>query len=179
MANLIYVDNSNVWIGGMLVAAVQNGLAPDLPTAMNGRIYDNSWRLDFGKLFEYVAGDRSTVKRAILFGSRPPKNDSVWDAAKRKGFEVVTYDRNIANKEKKIDTDIVAHMIEDSYELGDAKVDEITLIAGDADYVPALQKLRKRGFKIDVVYWSIASKELKAEASKFISLDKYCKHLCR
>jgi hypothetical protein len=34
--------------------------------------------------------------------------------AKRAGFEVITQDRNIANKEKKIDTGIVAAMTRDA-----------------------------------------------------------------
>ena len=30
MANFLYVDNSNVWIEGMHVAAVKSGMAPDI-----------------------------------------------------------------------------------------------------------------------------------------------------
>lgn len=143
MANLLYVDNSNIWIEGMHVAAVESGLAPGIWEAQQAKICDHSWKLDFGKLFEFAGGEKSEVKKATLFGSRPPPNDSVWDAAKRKGFEVVVYDRNVKNREKKIDTDIVATMIEDSFTIMDIKKDEITLVAGDADYVPAIEKLKK------------------------------------
>jgi hypothetical protein len=84
MANLLYVDNSNVWIEGMHVAAVAKGIAPDVWTAVQNRICDYDWKIDFGKLFAFAGGDKTEVKRAALFGSRPPKNDSLWDAARRR-----------------------------------------------------------------------------------------------
>src|ERR1041384_4115271 len=115
--NSLYVDNSNVWIEGMHAAAVARGLAPDIWTAMEHRICDHSWKIDFGKLYEFAGGKRSEVGRAVLYGSRPPPNDSVWEIAKRKGFEVVVHDRNVRNKEKKIDTGIVTDIVADSYEL--------------------------------------------------------------
>lgn len=119
------------------------------------------------------------VKKATLFGSKPPQNDSVWEAAKRKGFDVITYDRNIVNHEKKIDTDIVATMIEDSYEILEVGKDEMTLVAGDSDYVPAIEKLKRRGIPVHVVFWFHASREIKESATKFIDLDPYLKNLCR
>ena len=92
MPNLLYVDNSNVWIEGMRVAAVQHGMAPDIVTAMNGNILDYNWKLDFGRLFQFAGGRKEDVKRAVLYGSRPPENDSLWEIARRKGFEVVVHD---------------------------------------------------------------------------------------
>ncbi|MFZ4288021.1 NYN domain-containing protein [Variovorax sp. HJSM1_2] len=178
MANLLYVDNSNVWIEGMHVSAASKGHAPDVWAAAKNKICDYDWKLDFGKLFEF-AGGKGDVKRAALFGSRPPKNDSVWIAAERQGFEVIVYDRNVANHEKKIDTDIVATMISDSYELLKIGEDEVTLVSGDADYVPAIEKLKKRGIPVHVVFWGHASKELRDVATRFISLDPYLNHLSR
>jgi uncharacterized LabA/DUF88 family protein len=179
MANLLYVDNSNVWIEGLHVAAAENGLAPDIWTAVQHKICDYSWKLDFGKLFSFAGGDRPDVKRAALFGSRPPKNDSLWLSAERNGFEVIVYDRNVANHEKKIDTDIVATMIEDSYEILTMGQDEMTLVAGDADYVPAICKLVKRGIPVHVVFWKHAAREIKDAATKFIELNPYLSLLSR
>ncbi|PBP46338.1 NYN domain-containing protein [Pseudomonas syringae] len=178
MANLVYVDNSNVWIEGKHVAAYANGLAPSVWDAVTNKICDNTWNLDFGKLFAFAGGEKAEVRKAALFGSRPPQNDSVWDAARRNGWDVKTYDRNIANHEKKIDTDIVATMIEDSFLLLQPG-DEITLVAGDADYVPAIEKLKARGIAVHVVFWKHASRELKQVATKFIELDSYLEHLSR
>ncbi|MCR3986018.1 NYN domain-containing protein [Aeromonas caviae] len=178
MANLLYVDNSNVWIEGMHVAAHASGMAPDVWTAVKGNICDHNWTLDFGKLFAFAGGDKAEVRKAALFGSRPPKNDSLWAAAERNGFNVITYDRNVANAEKKIDTDIVATMIEDSFTILQPG-DEVTLVSGDADYVPAIEKLKKRGIAVHVVFWKHASKEIKAIATTFTELDPYLQHLKR
>ena len=88
------------------------------------------------------------------------------------------YDRQHGH-EKKIDTDIVATMMEDSYEILKIGEDEITLVSGDADYVPAIEKLKKRGIQVHVVFWNHASRELKEIATKFVSLDAYLNHLSR
>ena len=173
MANYLYVDNSNVWIEGMHVSAVQSGHAPDIWTALENKICDYSYKMDFGRLFEFAGGARVEVGRAVLFGSRPPKNDSLWSSAKARGFEVIVHDRNVKNREKKIDTSIVTEMVSDSFQHMNPKRDEITLVAGDADYVPTIESLRKRGFTMDVVFWDHASAELKRSASRFVSLKKH------
>src|SRR4051794_20723112 len=91
MSNFLYVDNSNVWIEGMHVAAAAKGLVPDVWSAVENRICDYSWKIDFGRLHEFAGGDQ--IGRARLYGSRPPANDSLWKIAKARGFEVVTMDR--------------------------------------------------------------------------------------
>jgi uncharacterized LabA/DUF88 family protein len=179
MGNFLYVDNSNVWIEGKRVSAVVNGYAPDIWFAMEHKILDNSWSYDFGRLFEFAGGDEADVKRAVLFGSRPPQNDSLWEIAKRKGFEPIVNDRNVANKEKKVDTGIATEIVGDCYELMQPGQDEVTLVAGDADYVPTIERVRKRGIEFHVVFWDHASRELRDAASKFISLNPYLNHLQR
>lgn len=177
MAHFLYVDNSNVWIEGMHVAAVENGLALNIYDAQNQRITDKSWRLDFGKLFSFAGGETSQVARAVLFGSRPPKNDSLWAAAESEGFEVIVEDRNLRNKEKKIDTGIATTIMADSYEKMNPANDEITLVAGDSDYVPVIEQTKQRGFTFNVMFWDHASKELKETASRFFSMNAYLEHL--
>lgn len=175
MPNFLYVDNSNVWIEGMHVAAVQSGLAPDIWTAQREKICEYGWKLDFGRLYEFAGGD--AAGRAVLFGSRPPANDSLWKVAENRGFEVLVYDRSIRNKEKKVDTSISTEMVADSYERMDVTSDEITLVAGDSDYVPTVEKLRSRGIPVYVAFWDHASRELKEAATRFISLNPYLDHL--
>jgi uncharacterized LabA/DUF88 family protein len=150
----------------MHVAAAKHGHAPDVWSAVQQKICDYNWTLDFGKLFEFAGGSKLEVRKAALFGSRPPKNDSLWVSAKKCGFDVIVYDRNVADREKKIDTDIVATMIEDSFEIYKPG-DEITLVAGDSDYVPAIEKLKKRDIPVHVVFWNHAARELKESATKF------------
>lgn len=79
----IYVDNSNLYIEGRRVSAVAQGLASNIREAMDFGILDHGYTISFGKLHEFLTGeDLSKIKRAALFGSRPPPNDSIWQYAK-------------------------------------------------------------------------------------------------
>jgi uncharacterized LabA/DUF88 family protein len=178
MPELVYVDNSNVFIEGKRVKAVQTGLAMNIYDAMSNKILEQSYKIDFGHMHDFIAGeDRKNIKRCMLFGSRPPSNDSIWDMARKAGFEVITEDRNVANKEKKIDTGIVAAMTKDAYTIADKNNDIITLVAGDADFVPSVRMLVEDGFNVEVVFWSHASHELKEVCTKFVELDSVIDHL--
>ena len=110
-----------------------------------------------------------TPLELCCFGSRPPENDAIWNIARGAGFEVVTEDRNVANKEKKIDTGIVTQMTRDAYRNAQPG-DVFTLVSGDSDYVPTVETLINDGFQVDVVFWDHASAELKAACSNFIPL---------
>ena len=178
MAEFVYVDNSNVFIEGKRVSAVQQGLAHSINHAFREKIVDNNYSLDFGKLHTFVAGDDpSKIKRAALFGSRPPPNDSLWKIAERAGFETILEDRNIANKEKRIDTGIVTMMMRDAYTRIDRAIDVITLVAGDGDYVPTFETLRADGFRVELVFWDHASKDLRETCDTFVSLNAHLDHL--
>ena len=178
MAEFVYVDNSNVFIEGKRVKAVEAGLAMNIWEAMDNRILAQAYKIDFGRLHDFIAGeDEAQIKRCMLFGSRPPANDSLWSIARKAGFEVVVEDRNVANKEKKIDTGIVAAMTKDAYTITNRENDTITLVAGDGDFVPSVRLLVDDGFNVEVVFWAHASQELKAVCSKFVALDPILNHL--
>jgi uncharacterized LabA/DUF88 family protein len=176
--NFVYVDNSNVWIEGMRVAAVARGLAPSIRVAQQSSI-TGEWRMDFGRLLHFAGGNRSNIGRAVLYGSKPPENDSLWEAARAEGFEITVYDRNAAGREKKIDTSIATDIVADSYERMKRDQDEVTLIAGDADYVPTCEQLRGRGFKFYVLFWNHASRELQGACTRFTPLDQHLQYLLR
>jgi uncharacterized LabA/DUF88 family protein len=178
MSNFVYVDNSNTFIEGKRVSAVSKKLVQNIYEAMNRNIIDNSYRLDFGKLHSFTAGsDPSKIKKAVLFGSRPPEHDSLWTLAKKAGFEVITPDRNAANKEKKVDTGIVSEMMRDAYKTMNSDEDVITLVAGDGDFVPAIKNLRLDGYKVELFFWNHASQELKEACNRFVSLDSHLDYL--
>lgn len=88
------------------------------------------------------------------------------------------YDRKHGH-EKKIDTDIVATTMKNSYKILKIGEDEVTLVSGDADYGPTIEKLKKRGIPVHVVFWNHASRELKDIGTKFVSLDGYLNYLSR
>jgi len=163
-----------VFIEGQRVSAVKQGIAMNIYDAMNNKILDNSYRLDFGQLHFFLASKApKSINRAMLFGSRPPPNDSLWKMAGAAGFETVIEDRNVANKEKKIDTGIVASMMRHAYTAVDKGSDTMILVAGDKDFVPPVSALVEDDFPVHVVFWDHASQELKDAASRFDSLDPY------
>jgi uncharacterized LabA/DUF88 family protein len=178
MAEFIYVDNSNVFIEGKRIAAIRQGKAKNAAHANANDISDHSFRLDFGELYDFVADNNpNKVARALLFGSSVSESDKVWQLAEQAGFEAVVIDRNASNREKKIDTGIVAAMVRDAYTRADKSKDTITLVAGDSDYVPAVELLTNDDFRVEVVFWSSASGELKSVCSRFIELDKHFEDL--
>ncbi len=178
MAELVYVDNSNVFIEGKKVSAVKRGFALSIGDAIHGHVLDNDYRMDFGRLHDLIAGnDKNQIKRAAIFGSRPPQNDSLWKMAQRKGFEPIIEDRNPSNKEKRIDTGIVTKMVQDAYKIADKEKDTLTLVTGDGDYVPTFEALIDDGFKVDLAFWGHVSSALEDACTRFFNLDKYLDHL--
>lgn len=181
MALFVYVDNSNIWIEGMRVSAVKKGLATSAQDAMNRKITDHDWAYDFGRLYEAICPDSAQIGRSSLFGSRPPANDSLWDLAAHAGFEVKVFDRNFANKEKEVDAAITTMMLEDSFMYMRAdRSDRAVLVAGDRDYVPAIESLARRGFPTTVVFWEHATaRDLRSQADDFVDLDPLFAHISR
>lgn len=168
----VYVDNSNVWIEGQRIKAVRMGAAHDIKDAQSRNITVD-WHYDFGRLYELACPSEAKIGRSILFGSRPPADDSLWKMAERQGFEVKVFDRNAANKEKQVDVSLATTMLEDSYEwMQPARHDIAVLVAGDGDFIPNVRSLQRRGYGVRVVFWSHAvSKELRDAADEFVSLD--------
>ncbi len=70
-------------------------------------------------------------------------------------------------------------MMEDSYELIDKTEDEMILVAGDKDYVPAISSIVRRDIRVVVFFWDHAAPELKNTASEFRSLNPYVDQLKR
>lgn len=174
MGALIYLDDSNLWIEGKKVSAVDKGLALNIWEATETRTFDNTFRVDFGKVLEIA--NNEPIKIARFYGSKPPERDTVWNRAKQVGFRLTILDRNVRNKEKGVDSSMVADIIEDKYELAQPG-DVFILITGDADYVPAIDKLHAKNYEVHVLFWDHASTELKRAADKFQSLNGYLTQL--
>jgi hypothetical protein len=175
MANYIYVDNSNIYIEGCRLQAVKSGLAANIFDAMNKEIVDHDWNLDYGRLYEFFCNPNDVAR---LWGS-PPPGDSFWEMIKRKGWDVKIYDKNIRNKEKKVDVAIGYAMSKDAFTRVDKKKDVMTLVAGDKDYEPAISDLKAEGFNVEVAFWGHAARELRQAATKFINIDQYHDHITR
>jgi uncharacterized LabA/DUF88 family protein len=170
MGALIYLDDSNLWIEGKKVSAVDKGLALDIWDATQTRTYDNSFRLDFGKVMKIANNEPIKVSR--FYGSKPPEADSIWKQAENAGFRLTILDRNVRNKEKGVDASMIADIMEDMYETAQPG-DVFIIIAGDADYIPAVEKLHGKNFEVHVLFWDHAASDLKRAADKFQSLNGY------
>ncbi len=179
--NFTYVDNSNVYAEGCRASAVAKKLpgAESYIEAMNNQVVDRDWNLDYGRLHEFACGDKSDIGAAKLWGS-PPPSDSFWNMVGRKGFEVKTFEKNFAGKEKKVDVAIAHQITKDAYSGKIRKgLDEITLVAGDKDFCPVVEDLVEEGYVVHVVFWDNAAPELKAACSKFTSLNPFLQFMSR
>lgn len=154
---VILVDNSNIFIEGQKFSAKKKGISQ-----ADGRlICDPSWRIDFGQLISIVA-DKQDVVKAVLVGSTPPQTDSIWEAAKRGGFQVITHSRNLSGKEKKVDTEIVAQgtkiICRLAYTNEDNEVKDkfvLKLLSGDSDFIPLVKVAEEEGWETEM--WAFSS----------------------
>ncbi len=69
-------------------------------------------------------------------------------------------------------------ILEDSYEYMKPG-DTVVLGAGDGDFVPNLESVKRRGFNVRLLFWSHASKALRDVADEFVELDQYFDDLTR
>ena len=168
----VFVDNSNVWIEGKYASAVSKNWVTNMYEAHNNNAKDNSWRIDFGKLLELVTDNSPTdIKTAILLGSKPPHNDTLWNTAKSVGFNVELLERNAQNKEKAVDTGIVQRLAKCLYREA-VEGDIFVLVAGDKDFICSVSAIREEKLTSRVVFWDNISAELKAEADEYIDLSQ-------
>ena len=177
MAYFVFVDNSNVWIEGKFVSAVKRGRANSVPEAHYRKIEDSEWRIDFGKLLDFVTdGHITEVKHAILFGSEPPKNDSLWNAMRAAQFEVSVLDRSVANKEKAVDTGIVQKIDKCLYREAN-EGDIFVMVMGDKDFLPSVKAIQEENCIAKIAFWNQASGELTSEADEFLDLTDHIEEI--
>lgn len=171
MSEYVYVDFSNLCIQARFLSPKLRHLAP-------GIVYDKSYQIDFYRLHDFLAGpDKAGVKRCALFGSEFEDLDACWLMAQKAGFETKIYTREFDHGEKMVDTALATAIIKDAYTVVDKSKDTLTLVSGDADFVPPVQTLLEDGFRVEVCFWNSIDWELKKIATKFVSLDAYFEHL--
>jgi uncharacterized LabA/DUF88 family protein len=163
---LILVDNSNIFIEGMKFSARRKGIqgTPEQPAPC-----DYAWRIDFGALLKQVTNGHRIIK-AILVGSTPLPNDSLWNAAKLQGFEVITYERSILGGEKAVDTELVARGLKVIYKHPAPAV--LKLLSGDRDFIPLLKAAYEENWETELWGFSDSiSPELSMMANRTYTLD--------
>jgi uncharacterized LabA/DUF88 family protein len=158
---VVLVDNSNIYIEGKKCSGKRKGMAGD----------DNSWRIDFGRLLSQLAAGRK-IRGAILVGSRPPPNDDVWNMAKEGGFQVFTHDRDVNNKEKAVDTELVAQGTRLIVTTPPPAV--LVIASADRDFLPLVNIAKELGWDVEMAAFSNAfspTGQMAAAVDKVRTLD--------
>ncbi len=160
-----FVDNSNIFIEGQKTAAIKKG-SVDI-----GKRY----RLDFGKLFEFIAGGRGEIFFARskdryypkLYGSEPPKLDTLWWRLEQMKVDCTVFERTW-NKEKRVDAALIRGVSQLIYKYKDDPKGIIALAAGDLDYYDLIFDIQEEtGWSVEIYCWRDAT------AQKIRSLDCY------
>lgn len=146
---VILIDNSNLWIEGMKFSAADKGLV--LPEEFSGEPTDSTWRLDFEALLEKLADGRR-IYSAILVGSTPPTSDSVWNAARAHGFDVIVHPRNYRGQEKSVDVQLAIV----GTRIIHTAPRKMTLIvgSGDSDFLPLVEEAKREEWDVELCAFS-------------------------
>lgn len=148
----VFVDNSNIFIESQKVY---------------GKIHHDSdigrrYRLDFGKLFNYIAKKQGEIFFELddvtypkLYGSEPPKMDSLWNFLDNLGVNVKVFTRNAFNKEKEVDTalvwDAAELIIKTRHQVNDNNT--IAIAGGDRDFLKIYSEGKKAGYNVEFYCW--------------------------
>lgn len=111
------------------------------------------YRIDFGQLLAEVCRNPDGTVRPVLsayIAGVIPDDDSFWGVAEARGFTVRRGYLGSGNRSKQDDAFLIADLVETvcTHE-GPSTV---VLVAGDADYVPALIKAQDRGWRNEVAF---------------------------
>jgi hypothetical protein len=156
MGVIIFVDNSNIFIGGK-------------------NKYGKEARFDYEKFVKTVRrGD--TLTKKWIFGSTPPSGDSLWNYMKCHGWEVTAFDRPFGRGEKQVDTSIVAEgvdLIARSITSG-----RLVFLSGDKDFLPLINKAKQYKWSVELwAYEQDMSQELAVACDSVNYLDEHTEFL--
>lgn len=149
----IYIDNSNVFIEGAKV---------DSPGRNKKALLDRSWRYSINRLvtvlrknskLSFANTDEVPISMHI-YGSTPSSNN-FWDAMRSRGVEVYTSPRcEASGKEKEVD---ISMAVDITYQVCSDRSDGIhtdfIIVTGDADILPAVNKVQINGFRAHIWSW--------------------------
>lgn len=161
----LFVDNSNVKIEGGRLSYAKRYLG-----GRRGLQVDHSYEIDWGKFLYLVKirGNRLLAQVPVLYGSRPPPDDSIWEEIRREGFDVRLFDRNIRNKEKGVDVEMAMDVVERLFEIAEPAT--VVVAAGDGDFKGMVGRAKKRGWNVEIWFWGNAAADMRAAAT-FVDLD--------
>ena len=144
---IVFIDHSNLWIAGKTVKA-KSLLDADS---------DPRYRVDLGRFLNMVLKGRS-ISNAFLYGSRPPPNDHVWNAARKKNFKVNIFDRSCKGKEKEVDvamaTEITKQVMQVKFDTSLERNIVFIVVTGDRDLTTPIKTAMEESDLVSVELWS-------------------------
>ena len=148
----VFVDDSNLWIEGQRYGARRQKLSD--------ADRDPRFRVDLGKFLDLVVGKRS-VADAFLYGSKPPPNDSVWAAARKKNFTVSLFDRAGGvpyGREKQVDMAMGTQITKSACKCDPGEKDRVVfvIVTGDRDFSSPVQCALDEGIQVELWAWKNA-----------------------
>jgi hypothetical protein len=131
----IFVDYQNLWWG---IVNDERGI---------------NYRVDFGRLMLAACRDSRGEARGVLtayIAGVIPDDDSFWESAKNKGWEVKRGYLGHSGRSKQDDAYLITEITATLYEKEGPST--VVVVAGDADYVPPLEKAIKKGWRTEIAF---------------------------
>ena len=137
--------------------------------------YGPRFRIDFGRLLSVACrrtgGSSRFVESAYIAGVIPD-DDSFWRIAENRGFTVRRGYLGANQRSKQDDAYLITDMTATLYEQYGPST--IVVVAGDADYVPPLERAISRGWRVEVAFTDRGvSEALEPVAHEFRIIDPY------
>lgn len=115
--------------------------------------YGPSFRIDFGRLLTLASKDTNGQTRYVesaYIAGVIPDDDSFWKIAENQGFTVRRGYLGTQQRSKQDDAYLITDLTATLYE--QVGPSTIVLVAGDADYVPPLEKSLSKGWRNEVEF---------------------------
>lgn len=173
-----FLDNSNLLHEGQRLAGLRRGWARSIWEAQSLGVLDPSWRMSYQALGEALRTAVGRVVQPHAFASfstkcNPIASHRIEQELRRCGWAAHILPRFAGRGEKGVDVELASTMAYVAATEVDRIKSAVCLIAGDADYVPLVELLRTRGYRVDVAFWGHAATALKRAATEFIDLDAW------
>ena len=162
----IYWDDSNIFISAQQVAIDREG------EAVRSRV-----RIHFRNLLELARAGRE-IEHAVAVGSIPPELQHVWNRLENEGVTVHLLERGaMQGREQGVDQVLQTAMLRDGFDYNGEPGIAVLLTGDGAGFDADLERMRRRGWRIEVVSWRHSCnrrmREWAEENGQFIALDDF------